>query len=409
MNDAASSDDVTDPKPEAATAADQETPQPPEGAFDPDPADEPAEDPTPTAAVPRVQVGADEGDGGGFGTPIDTDFPTAPTKGGLTAALVSVGAGLLGAGVVIAAGHGRHGSPSTIHWSTYGVGLAATAVLLGLALFGAIGVGRKAGGQARGDLVTWPGVVGILATAPMIGVGVSPAHEGKWEAYLIGGVIACLAAIGYVIARRAAFVVVAIAGLGILYLQGFSDTVSDSFKHDNRIVVFAVALTVFVAAVTVLGWFLPSRAVSGVAVGVVGLVGLVGSMAALFAERTIVGLFGSFGGMFSGFDTGSGGASVHADTSFQPSSNPADYSGDVAWILAMVAALTLLWALAALVSDHSGFKVLAVALPAIAVPIATAVLAVRHPAIWEAALGGAGALLVLAAFFLSRRKARAAG
>ncbi|GAB3854915.1 hypothetical protein GCM10028801_09810 [Nocardioides maradonensis] len=409
MNDAASSDDATDAKPEADKAAEQGAPQPPEGAFDPDPADEPAEDPTPTAAVPRVQVG-DDGDGGGFGTPIDTDFPTAPTKGGLTAALVSVGAGLLGAGVVIAAGHGRHGSPSTIHWSTYGVGLAATAVLLGLALFGAIGVGRKAGGQARGDLVTWPGVVGILATAPMIGVGVGPDHDGKWEAYLVGGVIACLAAIGYVIARRPAFVVVAIAGLGVLYGQVFSDTVSDSFKHDNRIVVFAIALTVFVAAVTVLGWFLPSRAISGVAVGVLGLVGLVGSMGALFAERKIAGVLGSFGGMFPGFGSASSGSGAYSSSmSFAPSSNPADYSGDVAWILAMVAALTLLWALAALVSDHSGFKVLAVALPAIAVPIGTAVLAVRHPAIWEGALGGAGALLVLAAFFVSRRKARAVG
>lgn len=403
MNDAVSSDDVTDPKPEAEKAAEQEAPQPPEGAFDPDPADDPADqpvdDPTPTTAVPRVQVGSDDGDGGGgFGTPIDTDFPTAPTKGGLTAALVSVGAGLLGAGVVIAAGHGRHGSPSTIHWSTYGVGLAGTAVLLGLALFGAIGVGRKAGGQARGDLVTWPGVVGILATAPMIVVGVGPDHDGKWEAYLVGGVIACLAAIGYVIARRAAFVVVAIAGLGVLYAQAFSDTVGDSFKHDSRIVVFAVGLTVFVAAVTVLGWFLPSRAISGVAVGVVGLVGLSGSLAALFAERQIAGLFGSFGSFMP----------MMSDTS-APSSNPADYSGDVGWVLTMVAALTLLWALAALVSDHSGFKVLAVALPAIAVPIGTAVLAVRHPAIWEGALGGAGAVLVLAAFFLSRRKARAVG
>ncbi|GAB4008708.1 hypothetical protein [Nocardioides ultimimeridianus] len=390
MDDAVNPDDATDPQQEAP-AADQ-GPQPPAGAFDPDPAD----DPTPTATVQRVQVDSD--DDGGMGGPIDTDFPTAPTKGGLTAALVSVGAGLLGAGVVIAAGHGRHGDPSTIHWSTYGVGLAATVALLGLALFGAIGVGRKTGGQARGDLVTWPGVVGILATAPMIEVAVGPDHHGAWEAYLVGGVIACLAAIGYVIARRPAFVVVAIVGLGVLYVQGFRDTVSDSVKHHDHVVVFAVALTVFVAAVTVLGWFLPSRAISGVAVGVVGLVGLVGSMAALFAERQIAGLFGSFGSFLPMVDDASA-----------PSSNPADYSGHVAWILVMVAALTVLWALAALVSDHSGFKVLAVALPAVAVPIATAVLAVRHPAIWEGALGGAGALLVLAAFFLSRRKARAVG
>ncbi|HWU21729.1 MAG TPA: hypothetical protein VN088_09390 [Nocardioides sp.] len=392
MDDAVNPDDATDPKREAP-AADQ-APQPPAGAFDPDP----AEDPTPTATVPRVRVDSDDSGDGGIGGPIDTDFPTAPTKGGVTAALVSVGAGLLGAGVVIAAGHGRHGDPSTIHWSTYAVGLAATAVLLGLALVGAIGVGRKIGGQPRGDLVTWPGVVGILATVPMIAVAVGPDHEGEWEAYLIGGVVTCLAAIGYVIARRPAFVVVAIAGLGLLYGQVFSDTVSDSVKHHDHVVVFAVAQTVFVAAVTLLGWFLPSRSISGVAVGVVGLVGLVGSMAALFAERQIAGLFGSFGSFMP----------MVSDTS-APSSNPADYSGHVAWILAMVAALTVLWALAALVSDHSGFKVLAVALPAIAVPIATAVLAVRHPAIWEGVLGGAGALLVLAAFFLSRRKARAVG
>lgn len=411
MNDDASSTAPSDGKDEA----------PPPTAFDPDPAD----DPTPTATtsttsttgtavadppVDRSGRGAGDGDDGGFGTPIDHDFPTAPTKGGLTAALVSVGAGLLGAAVLISTLRGRSGDNGSIDWSTYSVGLVATAALLALALIGTMSVRRRSGGQARGDLVTWPGVVGIIATAPMIVVGIGD-NGGKWEVYLVGGVITVLALIGYVAARRAAFVVVAILGLAILYTQGFADTVGGSF-HQKRVVVVAVGITVFVVAITVLGWFLPSRAITGVVVGVAGLVGLTGSMVALFVERELAGFLGPMLSMFGGFDTSGSsdwsGSFPDSGGSGPLSANPADYTDQVGWILALVAVLTLLWALGALISDHAGFKVLAVALPALTVPIGTAVLAVQHPTWWEVALGAAGGVLVLAALLLARRKARAA-
>lgn len=390
-------DRPSDPPTDRPTDPRGETPTPPPTAFDPDPADDQPGTRTATLTDTRTGVAARDGGAGdgGFGDPIDTDFPTAPTKGGLTAALVSVGAGLLGAAVLIATMRGRQGADDAIDWSTYGVGLAATAALLLLGLVGAVAVRRRSGGQARGDLVTWPGVVGILATAPMIVLGLGPHHHGKGETYLVGGVITVLAVIGYILARRAAFVVVAIVGLALLYGQGFADTIGDSL-HEKHVVVVAVGITAFVVIITVLGWFLPSRAVSGVAVGAAGALGLTGTMAVLFAEREIAGVLGSFGSMLPMIGSG------------KLSANPADYTDQVGWILAMVAVLTVLWALAALVSDHSGFKVLAVALPAVTVPLGTAVLAVQHPTWWEAALGAAGGVLVLAALLLARRRARAA-
>ncbi|MCL2543466.1 MAG: hypothetical protein FWE71_13560 [Nocardioidaceae bacterium] len=402
---------MNDDAPSPATAPDSsggDVPEPPRTAFDPDPA--PAAPPPPvdpsaapadgsTMAEPSDEADGSDGDGaGGAGTGrVDTDFPTAPTKGGLTGALVAIGSGLLGAAVVISALRSRHNGD--LHVPTYVVGLVATALLLGLALMGAAGIRRRTGGQARDDLVTWPGTVGILATAPMIAVGLGQHMHGD-EAYLLGGVITVLALVGYVLARRPAFVVVAIVGLGMLYARGFDDVVGNHFQHQSGVVVATVAITVFVVAVTILGWFLPSRAISGVAVGAFGLVGVAGGMAALLAEREVGALMSRLGGM-APMASGSLGQAAKL------SSNPADYSNDVGWLFGMTAILTVLWALAALVSDHSGFKVLTVALPALAVPLGTTVLIVQHPSIWGIVLGVVGALLVLLATAVARRKARA--
>lgn len=389
---------------------------PPPTAFDPDPADQPdsaAEDPTPTQTVKVADLDdadASTGSGGpgGFDVPIRTDFPTAPTKGGLTGALVALGSGLLGAAVLQSATRSRWGD--LLDKSTYAVGVIAAAGLLGLAVFAAVVVRRKAGGQARGDLVTWPGVVGILSLAPLIHVGLGPQHGGKWEAYLIGGLIAGLAALGYVVARRPAFVVTAIVGLGILYARVFDDTVGHSLKDQNLAVVVAVGVTAFVVIITVLGWFLPSRSISGVSVGVAGVVGVVGATLALLVQRILADLFGGFASIVGGVNSSATDAGSGAAGGLQAflggSTNPADYTGEVSWLFALSAILTVLWALAALVSDHSGFKVLAITLPVLEIPAGTALISVQHPSWWVVVLGAAGGVLLLAALFLARRKAR---
>ena len=59
-------------------------------------------------------------------------------------------------------------------------------------------------------------------------------------------------------------------------------------------------------------------------------------------------------------------------------------------VLVIAAALTLLWALAAAVSNHSGFTILAIAMVAVVVPLATAALAAEHPSVWAGILAGSG-------------------
>ena len=401
-------------------------PQPPEGAIDdgdghpgetqplrsegpppPPPTMTPADAPSTqfapaSPATTAIPTGNDGIPLGGFageppaqpGGPIEPEFPMRASRAGFTGAVVAIGTGLLAAAVVIAAVRAR--SDGDLDWSNYGIALAATAGLLAIALLGALS-SRKAGGRAREDVVTWPGVVGILGVAVCIGIGVD--DDGNWVGYLIGSVVVVLAAIGYVAARRAAFVVVAILGLALIYALLIDDALPDSLGDDHPQVLGAVLVALFVAVVTILGWALPSRAVSGVVVGVAGVVGLAGIMASFVVFR-YVGLF--FGGMPmfmdespEGFDMG---GAMDDTFGFKES--------DVWWVLVIAAALTLLWALAAAVSNHSGFTILAIAMVAVVVPLATAALAAEHPSVWAGILAGSGGLVLLAGVVLARLRGR---
>lgn len=331
------------------------------------------------------------------GGPIDAEFPTKASKAGSTGALIAVGTGLLGAAVVISAIRSRATDDGDLDWSNYGVGLGATGVLLLVAFLGSIVARRRVGGRAREEVVTWPGVVGILATALVLNVGID--SDEKWMGYLTGAVLVVLAIIGYVGARRAAFVVVAIAGLAIIYGLAFDDFVADSIDGNEQ-VTGAVVVAVFVVAVTLLGWALPSRAVSGVVVGVAGLVGFVGIMATFLITRFLGDFFGGmFGGpaMFEGEES-SGPFAMSDELGFQES--------DVWVVLGLAAVLTILWALAAAISNHSGFSILAIAMPTILVPMASVALAAEHPSQWSGVLAVAGAVLLLGGIGLARLRGK---
>ncbi|KRC57394.1 MULTISPECIES: hypothetical protein [unclassified Nocardioides] len=347
-----------------------------------------------TTAIPVVPPTPVVADDAGRG-PLRPELPLRASRAGSTGAIVAVGTGLLAAAVAIAGFRAR--SDGDLDWSNYGTALAATAALLAIAVLGSL-TARAAGGRAREEIVTWPGVAGILSTAVVIGIGID--EDDNWVAYLIGGVMIALAVVGYVAARRAAFVVVAILGLVLIYAVAIDDVLPDSVGEDHPGLLAGVLITLFVVVVTLLGWALPSRAVSGVVVGAIGLIGLVGVMAAFVAFRYL-GMF--FGAMFS-------------DDEFGTSSDDSMFSGanvdvgfkeaDVWWVLALAAVLVVLWALAASLTNHSGFTILAIAAPAILVPLASAAVAAEHPTAWAGVLAGAGGVVLLGGAFLARQRER---
>lgn len=332
--------------------------------------------------------------GGGDRPPVGADadgpdFPTHRSKAGTTAAVIALGTGLLGAAVMLAATRAR--ADGDLDWSNYGVGLGATAVLLVIAVLAAVGR-ADVGGRAREEAITWPGVVGILATAVMIGVGIN--EDDKWVDYLIGGIVVGLAGVGYGMARRGAFVVVGILGLGLIYGNAVNDVLDDALSGDHAIVVAAAALTAFVVVVTGLGWLLPSRALTGVVAGVIGVVGLTGMLVGLLAARF-------FGMMFSG-------PMGAVDPAGGRAANEGFAESDVWWIVVFAAVLTVLWALAASITNHPGFSVLTIVMPTIIVPLATFALAAEKPSLWAGILAAAGGLALVGGVGLARLRGKKA-
>ncbi len=305
-----------------------------------------------------------------------------PDRPGIGLLPIALGVGLVAAAIVISTTRSR--ADGDLDWSNYGVGLGATAVLLLVAL-AALAARSERG---RDDLVAWPGSIGILGVGAMIGVGLEDVDGSEdWLAYLIGGVIVLLSVAGYAAVRRGAFVVTAILGLGIAYLQFSEDVIADIGDDDDGAIIAAVTIAVFVLAITAGGWLLRTRALSGVVAGVIGLVGLNAVLAVLGISQVIASVFG--GPMFD--MDGESGAPM---TGFSFSDSAPDFDNDVYVVLAVAAVLTLLWAFAASVNGNPGFAVLAIAMPATVVPMATFVLVVEHPTWWGVGFGAAGAVLL---------------
>ncbi len=332
------------------------------------------------------------------GGPTPVEAPAGRSRPGITGALTAVGVGLLAAAVVLSASRSR--SDGDLDWSNYSVGLGATAALLLVALAATGLVRRRTNPTGREQLVTWPGTMGILGVALMIVVGLEDQTSlDDVLAYIVGGVVVGLSVLGYLASRRAAFVVTAILGLGVIYGQVFDDVFSDIGGEDDGYIIVAVAIAVFIVGVTVLGWALPTRATSGVVVAVWGVV-------AYAALLTFMAVYQAIGAWFGGFSMPGATEGAPSDVMPTEGSGVPDFDNDVWIILALAAGLTVLWALAAAWTDHSGFTLSAIAMPVATVPLATVVLAVEHPTWWGVALAGAGAVLLLGGGLLGRLRGR---
>jgi len=304
--------------------------------------------------------------------------PEKPGRPGMGMLPIALGVGLLAAAVVLSSTRAR--SDGDLDWSNYSVGLGGTAALILFALI-AMAVGS---GRGRDELVAWPGSFGVLGVGAMIGIGLEDMDGAEdWLAYLVGGVVFLLSAVGFVAVRRGAFVVTAILGLGIAYIQLADDVIADIGDEEDQAIIAAATIAVFVLAVTAVGWLFRTRAMSGVVAGVIGVVGFNIVLFTLVFLQSFDGFFTDFMGDFE-----EGGA--------PPEPSVPDYDNDVYIILSMAAVLTLLWALAAALDGNPGFTVLAIAMPATLVPTATFVLMVENPTWWGVGFAVAGAVLLAA-------------
>jgi hypothetical protein len=368
-------------------------------------AQDPADYPTPPPAAGTVAVPPPPP--GGMATMTDDAPPPppaappveGPARPGAVGALTALGVGMLATAIVISSLRSRE--DGNLDWSNYAVGLGATAALLLVAIMVSMVVRRRDNRLGREELVTWPGTIGILGVAAMFSIAVE--EEGWFEdiyGYVLGGIIAALAAIGFIAGRRAAFVVLTVFGLGIVYFNAFEDLFGDVGDSDDTAVVAAIGVAVFVVGATVLGWLLPTRATSGAAVAVFGVVSFSVIMGILLVSQVFTPLIGSFG-MFSE-EMGAQGGDPFAEP------KAPDFDTDVWIIYALALGLTLLWALAAARTGHSGFTLSAIAMPAIVVPMGMFVLAVEHPTWWGVTVAAVGAVLLVGAGLLGRTRARRA-
>ncbi|QYJ03455.1 hypothetical protein KUV85_14125 [Nocardioides panacisoli] len=348
----------------------------------------------------------------------DPDEPSHRERGhlptALPTALVALGVALLAGGLAVAAAYSRQ--EGQLDRTVYAVGVAGVAFLLLASVVGAfrsVRVGRGHGADASG-LAGWTGAIGILGGAVLLVIGV---QDAAGLGYLVGGLIVGVSVVGYLLARHGAFVVTTIVGLGVLYAEGFRDLYG-GVGLDDVVARMALGLGVFVLGVTLLGWLLPTRVLSAQVVGWVGVVGsaaLLGAIAVLEAISAFVSdVFGDAGDLFDGFITpdtplpgpdgseglfGEDGDSIPGLSGELP-----DFTGDVWAVLVVAGVLMLAWLLAAALTKHAGFTLLAVAMPVATVPLATVALATEHPTSWAAALLVSGALVVVAGLLVVRRR-----
>lgn len=337
------------------------------------------------------------------------DRPWSPTA--LPTTLIALGVGLMGAGIAVAAAFGR--DEGELDVPVYTVGLVATAVLLvvsAAASAWSARAGKERGPDVR-QLAGWSGAVAVLGLAVLLAIGLDDVAA---LGYLLGAVVTALSVVGYVVSRHGAFVVTTIVGLGLLYVNGFEDAFPDLVRGDHPVAIVALGIGAFVAAVTVVGWLLPTRVLSSQVVGWVGVLGC----SALLAGVVVVNLISQFvddmfGDMFGGM--------LGEDSPFAPLEGMADempggldvpgigadlpdLTTDVWLVLAVAAGLTLLWALAGARTKHAGFTLLAVVMPVVTVPLAAVALTVEYPTAWVAALAVPGALLLGGAALLAVRR-----
>jgi hypothetical protein len=309
---------------------------------------------------------------------LDVDRPT-----------VALGVALLSTAVVLSTFYTRF--KDHLDGSNYVVGLVATAGLLAIAAAAVAGLVVPRESDTTTDLVAWPGAFGALGVGLMIGVGLDDSAATE---YVAGLAVLLISVAGYVLVRRAPFVVTAIVGFFVVYAQLLDDVIGFGDDDDVGAIWLAVALAVFAVLVTAAGWLLPTRALSGVVAGAVTVVGFASLTGVLAIASTLQAALGPM------FDTSGSYADYQGG-----GSGRGDYDNDTWVILALALLLMVGWALCAAVTGHVGFRLLVVAMAVSVTPLATVVLRADHPTWWGVVLGAVGGGLLLAVMVRGRDRA----
>ena len=290
---------------------------------------------------------------------------TDPSR--LERALVALGVALLITAVTLSGFYTR--ADGEIDWTNYLVGIAATLVLLGVG----VAFWIRAAPERADEVVSWPGALGVVGVGVMLWQALD---NSAATAYVVGSVMVVLAVIGYLGCRQWPFVLVAIGGFAVFYIQLFVDAFDEAgVMDDDGALVVGAGILVFTLLVSIVTWVLPERVVAGVVVGVA-------AVCAYFV--TLYWLM-----VLVPFQYDGGGEALAR----QPQrSNPLE--NDVWFILVFSLVLAAGWAWAAWRTGHVGYRLLIVAICTAVVPPATVALAVEHPTYWGAVLGllGTGAL-----------------
>lgn len=304
--------------------------------------------------------------------------PTVPRSS--DRAVMAAGIALLTAVLVLSNLYTR--DDGDLDWTNYLVGIAATLVLLGVAVVARLRALDE-------ELVSWPGALGILGVGSMLGLALDDASA---TAYVVGVVVLGLSVGGYLLNRGWPFLLSAIGGFALLYAKIVDDVFDASdFDGDNFGMVIGIALVLFAGLVTAATWFLPERVLGGVVAGAVAVFGNFMVLAALAAAALFQATF-----------------SITSSSDMDFGDEPARFDGfdnDIWVILVLSLLLVAGWAWCAWQTGHVGFRVLMIATCATILPMATVSLAVEHPSRWGAVIGVVGAG-VLAGLLLQRMRAK---
>jgi hypothetical protein len=184
-----------------------------------------------------------------------------------------------------------------------------------------------------------------------------------------------LAVIGYLGCRQWPFVLVAIGGFAVFYIQLFVDAFDDAgVMDDDGALVVGAGILVFTLLVSIVTWVLPERVVAGVVVGAAAVVAYFVTLSGLMVLVPFQ------------YD--------YADNALARSEPSNPFENDVWFILAFSLVLAAGWVWAAWQTGHVGFRLLIVAICTVVVPMGAVRLAVEHPTYWGAILGilGTGVL-----------------
>lgn len=324
------------------------------------------------------------------------------------------GVALVSSAIVVSAVFSRRGDQldDSIFW----MGLLATAGLLVVAIGAQL---LLADADRRAALVSWPGAAGIVGAGIMLAVAID---RDSTSTYAAGALILAASALGYVVTKAAPFVLTAILGLAMVYIQAFFDVIDFDDNGTNALMIGGAAILVFVGGVTALGWLLPrTRVLTAVVVGIGAILAFSGVFQAMVFFGTVATSYSISEGDYSSscdelqgdpmddpyVSEGDPGftceSPLPADDFYAPGHDNS-YRSDIWVVLSYSAALALFWAFCALATGHVAFRILSATILTLSVPAGIIALSVSHTTWWQVgvtALGG----LVLAAVGLRTMKA----